>query len=147
VRDSDKQTQRGGDAASAYSLGFELVCAVAGFVLVGVWIDRHYSSGPWGTLICLVLGLIGGFYNLFRGMSRLAGGLGPGQPRGASRAPGNKGEAPRAPATAPDRGAALRAPEPHPDTPAGSDGSDGDGADSRDATRSAGATGVTGAVE
>jgi F0F1-type ATP synthase assembly protein I len=72
-----KQTQRG-DAARAYSLGFELVCAVAGFVLVGIWIDRHYSSGPWGTLICLCLGLIGGFYNLIRGASRMAGGLRPG---------------------------------------------------------------------
>jgi F0F1-type ATP synthase assembly protein I len=68
-----KQTQRG-DTGRAYSLGFELVCAVAGFVLVGVWIDRHYNSGPWGTLICLFLGLIGGFYNLFRESSRLFGG-------------------------------------------------------------------------
>jgi len=74
-----KQIQRG-DAARAYSLGFELVCAVAGFVLVGIWIDRHYSSGPWGTLICLCLGLIGGFYNLIRGAARLSGGLRPGAP-------------------------------------------------------------------
>jgi F0F1-type ATP synthase assembly protein I len=66
-----KQTQRG-DAGRAYSLGFELVCAVAGFLLVGIWIDRHFGSGPAATLICLLLGLIGGFYNLFRGVSRLA---------------------------------------------------------------------------
>ena len=72
-----KQIQRG-DAARAYSLGFELVCAVAGFVLVGIWIDRHYSSGPWGTLICLCLGLIGGFYNLIRGAARLSTGMGSG---------------------------------------------------------------------
>jgi F0F1-type ATP synthase assembly protein I len=64
-----KQTQRG-DATRAYSLGFELVCAVAGFTFVGFWIDRHYSSSPRGTLIGLLLGLIGGFYNLFRGASR-----------------------------------------------------------------------------
>jgi F0F1-type ATP synthase assembly protein I len=70
-----KQTQRG-DTARAYGIGFQLVCAVAGFVLVGVWIDRHYNSGPWGTLICLVLGLIGGFYNLFRESSRLFAGGG-----------------------------------------------------------------------
>ena len=74
-----KQIQRG-DTARAYSLGFELVCAVAGFVLVGIWIDRHYSSGPWGTLICLCLGLIGGFYNLIRGAARMSGGPGPGAP-------------------------------------------------------------------
>lgn len=81
---SGKQTQRG-DAARAYSLGFELVCAVAGFLLVGLWIDRHYSSGPWGTLICLLLGLIGGFYNLIRGTARMSGGLRPGVPGGTSR--------------------------------------------------------------
>ncbi len=65
-----KQMQRGG-AGRAYGLGFELVCAVAGFVAVGFWIDRHYSSRPWGTLVGLSLGLIGGFYNLFRESSRL----------------------------------------------------------------------------
>ena len=74
-----KQIQRG-DTARAYSLGFELVCAVAGFVLVGIWIDRHYSSGPWGTLICLCLGLVGGFYNLIRGAARMSAGLVPGAP-------------------------------------------------------------------
>lgn len=72
-----QQTQRG-DAARAYSLGFEFVCAVAGFVLVGLWIDRHYSFGPWATLVCLSLGLIGGFYNLIRGASRLSSGPRPG---------------------------------------------------------------------
>jgi F0F1-type ATP synthase assembly protein I len=86
-----KQTQRG-DTARAYGIGFELVCAVAGFVLVGVWIDRHYNSGPWGTLICLVLGLIGGFYNLFRESSRLFAGRG-----------GGKGDGPRPGAGGGDR--------------------------------------------
>jgi F0F1-type ATP synthase assembly protein I len=65
-----KHTQRG--APGAYGLGFELAAAVAGFVVVGVWIDRHYSSGPWGTLTCFFLGLIGGFYNLIRETSRLS---------------------------------------------------------------------------
>jgi hypothetical protein len=68
-----KQTQRG-DAGRAYGLGFEFVCAVAGFLLVGIWIDRHFGSGQAATLICLLLGLIGGFYNLIRGASRLAAG-------------------------------------------------------------------------
>jgi hypothetical protein len=116
-----KQTQRG-DAARAYSLGFELVCAVAGFVLVGIWIDRHYSSGPWATLICLFLGLIGGFYNLIRGASRMAGGPGPGAAHGASRAPGIEREAPRASVL---KGAESRVPDPQPDKEAGSSGIDG----------------------
>jgi putative F0F1-ATPase subunit (Ca2+/Mg2+ transporter) len=115
-----KQTQRG-DAARAYSLGFELVCAVAGFVLVGIWIDRHYGSGPWGTLICLFLGLIGGFYNLIRGAARLSGGLRPGVRGGAASAPGMERQATRSPAA---EHAGPGAPDPQPDHQAGS-GSDG----------------------
>jgi F0F1-type ATP synthase assembly protein I len=119
VRESDKQTQRG-NAASAYSLGFELLCAVVGFVLVGVWIDRHYSSGPWGTLICLFLGLIGGFYNLYRGVSRLADGSGPGRSRAVPRASGGESEAPRAPAAIRTGDELRRALDPQPDSEAGS---------------------------
>jgi len=115
-----KQTQRG-DAARAYSLGFELVCAVAGFVLVGIWIDRHFSSGPWGTLICLFLGLIGGFYNLIRGAARLSGGLRPGVRGGAASAPEMERQALRAPAA---EHAGPGAPDPQPDHEADS-GSDG----------------------
>jgi len=47
-------------------IGFELAAAVAGFTLVGYWVDRHYQVGPWGVLIGLALGLIGGMYNLIR---------------------------------------------------------------------------------
>ena len=48
------------------SIGFELVAAVAGFTLLGYWWDRHYGTSPWGTLIGVVLGLVGGMYNLIR---------------------------------------------------------------------------------
>jgi hypothetical protein len=107
-----KQQIQRGDAARAYSLGFELVCAVAGFVLVGFWIDRHYSSGPWGTLVCLFLGLIGGVYNLIRGASRMTSGPRPGRAGGAASAPGSEREAPRA-------SVGARAAVPEPDQEAG----------------------------
>jgi len=35
-------------------------------VAIGLWIDWHYRSGPWGLLVCLGLGLVGGMYNLIR---------------------------------------------------------------------------------
>lgn len=47
-------------------IGVELVGAVAGFTLVGYWIDRHFGTGRWGLLTGLVLGLVGGMYNLIR---------------------------------------------------------------------------------
>ncbi|HNQ22887.1 MAG TPA: AtpZ/AtpI family protein [Phycisphaerae bacterium] len=47
-------------------LGVEFAAAVLGFTLVGYWIDRHYGCGPWGVVIGVALGLIGGMYNLVR---------------------------------------------------------------------------------
>ena len=48
------------------SIGFEFAAAVAGFALVGYWIDRHYDTGPWGILIGSALGIVGATYNLIR---------------------------------------------------------------------------------
>jgi F0F1-type ATP synthase assembly protein I len=47
-------------------IGIEFAGAVAGFSLVGLWIDRHYDCGPWGVVIGAALGLIGGMYNMIR---------------------------------------------------------------------------------
>jgi F0F1-type ATP synthase assembly protein I len=47
-------------------IGLELAAAVAGFTLAGYWVDRHFGHGPWGVLVGLGLGLIGGMYNLIR---------------------------------------------------------------------------------
>ena len=50
----------------AAGLGIELLGAILGFALVGYWIDKHFETGPWGLLICITMGFIGGFYNLIR---------------------------------------------------------------------------------
>jgi len=47
-------------------IGFEVAGAVAGFALVGYWIDSHYGSSPKGVLIGSILGIVGGGYNLIR---------------------------------------------------------------------------------
>jgi ATP synthase protein I len=47
-------------------VGFELAAAVAGFTLIGYWVDRHFGYGPWGVIVGAVLGLVGGMYNLIR---------------------------------------------------------------------------------
>ena len=47
-------------------LGVEFAGAVAGFTLVGYWVDRHFQCSPWGVLAGVLLGLVGGFYNLIR---------------------------------------------------------------------------------
>ena len=47
-------------------VGIEFAAAVAGFALVGYWIDSRYDCRPWGVLIGAALGLVGGTYNLIR---------------------------------------------------------------------------------
>ena len=47
-------------------IGVNFAAAVAGFTLVGYWIDHHHETSPWGVLIGMVLGLVGGMYNLIR---------------------------------------------------------------------------------
>lgn len=47
-------------------IGIEFAGVVVGFTLIGLWIDRHYNKSPWGVLIGVSLGLIGGMYNLIR---------------------------------------------------------------------------------
>lgn len=47
-------------------IGIEFAAAVAVFTLIGYYIDRYYDSSPTALLICVLLGLTGGMYNLIR---------------------------------------------------------------------------------
>lgn len=47
-------------------IGIEFAAAVAVFTVIGYYIDRHYDSSPTALLICILLGLVGGMYNLIR---------------------------------------------------------------------------------
>ncbi len=47
-------------------VGLELAGAVGGLALLGYWIDGHYGTRPWGILGGVVIGLVGGLYNLVR---------------------------------------------------------------------------------
>lgn len=63
---SDRKEGRSG-IYRAYGAAFNLVAAVAGFVIVGWWVGQYFFQRPQaGVLVGLVLGFIGGFYNFFR---------------------------------------------------------------------------------
>ena len=48
-------------------IGFEFAAAVGGFALLGYWlVDRNWDTWPWGMIIGVMLGLVGGGYNLIR---------------------------------------------------------------------------------
>jgi F0F1-type ATP synthase assembly protein I len=47
-------------------VGLELAGATAGLALVGHWVDGHYGTQPWGVVTGVIVGLVGGLYNLIR---------------------------------------------------------------------------------
>ncbi len=51
------------------AVGFQLAFAVVGGLYVGYLADEHWGTGPWLTLVGLLLGSTGGFYNLIRIMN------------------------------------------------------------------------------
>jgi ATP synthase protein I len=47
-------------------IGLELAGTTAGLALVGYWIDRYFGTAPWGILVGVIIGIVGGLYNLVR---------------------------------------------------------------------------------
>ena len=47
-------------------VGLELAGATAGLAFIGYWVDRRFGTEPWGILGGVILGLVGGRYNLVR---------------------------------------------------------------------------------
>ena len=46
--------------------GLELAGATAGLALLGYWIDGRFGTAPWGLVAGVVIGLVGGLYNLIK---------------------------------------------------------------------------------
>ena len=71
-------------------IGIELASAVAGFTLIGYWWDRHFHTAPWGLLIGIALGIVGGTYNLIRQSLLASREAGSGHDRGQKTTDGDK---------------------------------------------------------
>ncbi len=48
------------------SVGLELAGATAGLAFLGYWIDGKYGTTPWVMLGGVIIGIVGGLYNLVR---------------------------------------------------------------------------------
>ncbi|MDO8462323.1 MAG: AtpZ/AtpI family protein [Deltaproteobacteria bacterium] len=48
------------------AVGFQLAISVIGGLLIGSTLDKKWGTDPWLTLTGLILGSVGGFYNLIR---------------------------------------------------------------------------------
>ena len=59
--------QRSSSSWMKYSgVGFGFVGAIAGFGLIGFWLDKHYGWSPWGVITLSMLGFVGGLYLLIK---------------------------------------------------------------------------------
>jgi len=66
-----KRPERQGDpfliAWGVYgAIGFQLAATVVGGLLLGQWLDKKWDISPWMTLAGMLVGMVGGFYNLIR---------------------------------------------------------------------------------
>lgn len=51
-------------------LGFEFAAVLGTLTVVGLWVDRHYGTAPWGSLVGVGLGLAGGLFGFLKGAKR-----------------------------------------------------------------------------
>lgn len=56
----------------ASTLGLTIVIATFIGLAVGLWLDRVFNTSPWLTVIFLILGIIAGFRNFYRFMTKRA---------------------------------------------------------------------------
>ena len=50
----------------ATSVGFYLLSSVIAGIFLGRWIDGHFGSQPWATIIGIILGMIAGLYTTYK---------------------------------------------------------------------------------
>ena len=53
-------------------LGTELAASVAGMLLIGYFLDKHFGTAPWLLLVGAAVGLTGGFYNFIKEVQKLS---------------------------------------------------------------------------
>jgi ATP synthase protein I len=60
------------ELAPYMGLGLELATSVAGMLLIGYFLDKHFNTYPWLLLTGAGVGLIGGFFNFIKSIQRLS---------------------------------------------------------------------------
>jgi ATP synthase protein I len=65
------QKERGGLHEGRHQEGSLVIATFIGLAL-GLWLDRVFDTSPWLTIIFLILGIIAGFHNLYRFVTKRA---------------------------------------------------------------------------
>jgi ATP synthase protein I len=56
----------------ASTLGLTIVIATFIGLALGLWLDRVFNTSPWLTVVFLILGIVAGFRNFYRFMTKRA---------------------------------------------------------------------------
>ena len=56
----------------ASTLGLTIVIATFIGLALGLWLDKVFNTSPWLTVIFLILGIVAGFRNFYRFMTKSA---------------------------------------------------------------------------
>lgn len=70
MRARDERPSEAYKAASGYASAFTFIATVLAFGAAGWGVDWYLGTGPWGVIIGLTLGLVGGTVKLMREMNR-----------------------------------------------------------------------------
>lgn len=55
------------------SLGLTLPSSIIVGLFIGYFLDKKLNTGPWLLLAFLLLGIVSGFYSLFKGLKKYKG--------------------------------------------------------------------------
>jgi ATP synthase protein I len=56
----------GGSLALITQLGVTVVLAILVGLLLGLWVDAHFGTRPWGTLVLSLIGILVGSAGVYR---------------------------------------------------------------------------------
>ena len=71
ITDKNQQKSHKGNHSLGLKISMDLVSSIIAGVLIGLGLDKIFSSKPIFFIIFLLLGIIAGFYNIFKSMQKL----------------------------------------------------------------------------
>ena len=71
IKTENQQKSHKANHSLGLKISMDLVSSIIAGVLIGLGIDKIFSSKPIFFIIFLLLGIIAGFYNIFKSMQKL----------------------------------------------------------------------------